>query len=611
MKILKGLALSLLSFLLFLSLTIFGVVFTLSSTVLNSNFLASELDKIDVSALVQEIETMVDMPTEEDFPEELMTAIVDTVDKLEAPVKAEISAAIGDIYDYLLGKKDQPDLAATLGNTFLNSAFVTSLMDALDLSLLVEELLSEQMDEGEFPEELMTAIIDTIDKLEAPVKAEISAAVDPLFDYLLGETQSIDLAQTLGDTFLNSDFVASVMEALDLPLLVEEVMGEQMGEEEFPEEFSTGLVNIITDLEPMIKEKITAAAGPLLDYLLGKTQSIDLAQTLRDTVLTSDFVTSLMDKLAISSLASEFLGGELSGQIPEEMEFLAEHLDDVIADLEPTIKEQISAAAGPLLDYLLGLKESVSIVISLEPVVESLEDALREVLMEQLPSEYASLPRSQLDQLFAEYFAELTRGMPLSIDIGETLVEILPVSQITDALAEAEDGLADARQSVAEGIAEAEDGLGEARQDIAEGIADAEDGLGEAKKYVGYYQLGYWGLLGFMALLILGIVLIHREVKGATRGIGITALTYGAIQFAGILIGKNILNPLITEKLAEQMKDIPAVFQNLSTQLLDGFTSPMQTLSLGLLIGGVVLIVISFVYPKWRQPAAEAEDSED
>jgi len=220
--------------------------------------------------------------------------------------------------------------------------------------------------------------------------------------------------------------------------------------------------------------------------------------------------------------------------------------------------------------------------------VESLEDALREVLMEQLPSEYADLPQSQLDELFAEYFAELTKGMPLSFDIGETLVEILPVSQITDALAEAEDGLANTRQA------------------IAEGIAEAEDRLEEAREYVGYFQLGYKILIGLMVLLIAGIVLLNREVKGATRKIGTTFLSYGAIWYAGILVGKHFAGTMLPEQMAKI--DIPLSLQEWPLQLISDATAPLQTLSLGLLIGGVVLIVVSFVYPRWRQASEQVSE---
>ncbi|MBA7657609.1 hypothetical protein ES703_65548 [subsurface metagenome] len=496
MKILKGLAIGLLSFLLFLSLSIFGILFLLNQTILNSNFISIQLDKLDVAALVEEI--ISEQEDEEAFSEELETALIDTITKLEAPVKEQLGAAIGETYDYLLGRKETPDLRATLGNTFLNSAFVASLMEELDLSLLAEELISEQASEEEFPEELETALINTI-----------------------------------------------------------------------------------TELEPLIKEKISAASDPIFDYLLGESQNIDLALTLRNTFLSSDFVVSLVNELDISSLASEFLGEQLLEDIPEEMEFLVERLDDAIAELEPTIKEELIAAADPILDYLLGESQSISIEISLEPIIENLEDTLREAFLESPPAELTGLPLAEIAQYFDEYFGELTEMTPSAFELDETLFGTEIPAQIAEALAEAEEG------------------LGEARQNIADALTEAEEGLEQARQYVGYFQLGYKLLIGFIVLLIAGIVLLNREVKSSTRKVGIIFLTCGVPWFAGILVGKYFAG----KQLAQL--DIPPYFQELLPRLVNDFSAPLQWFSLGLLIGGVVLIVVSFVYPRWRQPSSE------
>jgi len=54
MNFLKGLALSLLSLLLFLSLSVFGLALTLNQTVLNPDFIVSEIDRLDISSLAEE-----------------------------------------------------------------------------------------------------------------------------------------------------------------------------------------------------------------------------------------------------------------------------------------------------------------------------------------------------------------------------------------------------------------------------------------------------------------------------------------------------------------------------------------------------------------------------
>ena len=55
MKVLKGILVVILSLLLFISLVIFGIAFLLNSTLLNPDFVSSQVEKTDVSALVTEI----------------------------------------------------------------------------------------------------------------------------------------------------------------------------------------------------------------------------------------------------------------------------------------------------------------------------------------------------------------------------------------------------------------------------------------------------------------------------------------------------------------------------------------------------------------------------
>lgn len=496
MSVLKGFGLTLISILLFLSLIVFGTAYTVNSTVLNPNFFTAQLDRLDVSSLMNE--TMTDLMADEDFPEELMTALIDTIDKLEAPVKAQVSAATHDTFDYLLGKRQQPDLAATLGKTFLNAAFVESLM------------------------------------------AE-----------------------------------------LDLPALTEEVINRQISEEGFPEEIGAALITTIAENETLIKERVSAASGPVFDYLLGKTRTIDLAQILRNTMLTPDFVTSLVEGMDLAALAPETVSEQLAEEIPEELEYLSRYIDDAVVELESAIKQEISAAADPVLDYLLGERTTLSVVISLEPVMESLENSLRQAFLESPPAEYADLTQNELNQLFDRYFAELTRDMPSTLEPDDVLFPAELPAQIADSLAAAEDGLE------------------QARQDIAEAITEAEEGLEQAREHVSQFQTYYYILIGWLALLVLAIVLINREVVGATRWLGINFLIYGAIAAVGNLLLKNFA----TDRLALLMTepDIPLALQTSMLQFLNDFMGPLQMLSIGIAAAGVVLIVVSFVYPRLRQ----------
>ena len=91
-------------------------------------------------------------------------------------------------------------------------------------------------------------------------------------------------------------------------------------------------------------------------------------------------------------------------------------------------------------------------------------------------------------------------------------------------------------------------------------------------------------------LLILGIILIHRQVKGVTREIGIIILVFGVLQYVGIVIGKLIIGTMLAQS------DMLLQFQILLSQLVSDFLSPLGMFCMGLMVAGVALIIVSFIY---------------
>jgi len=181
-------------------------------------------------------------------------------------------------------------------------------------------------------------------------------------------------------------------------------------------------------------------------------------------------------------------------------------------------------------------------------------------------------------ELFADiFFGVLTEMVPSTLEIDETLFGTETPAQIAEALTEGEEGLE------------------QAKQDIAVAITEAEEGLGQAREYVSYFQLGYKILIGLIILLIAGIVLLNREVKSATRKLGIVSLTFGVVWFTVTLAGKYFAGKQIA------LLDIPPYFQEFLPGLVNDFLAPLQWLSLSLLIGGIALIVVSFVYKPHQQ----------
>ena len=356
----------------------------------------------------------------------------------------------------------------------------------------------------------------------------------------------------INQTVLNPDFVVSEIDKLDVASLVDEITGEGLTQDGLAGEFRDALANTVTKFEPLVKEQVGNIIYPVYDYLLGRSQNLDLALILGDTILSPDFVASLLDELDMSSLIEGILI-EQAGQegLPEEFRVA---LTDAITDAKPLIKEQVGAAVGPLSDYLLGKSQRLNVVISLGPMVESLKDSLWEVFLESLPPELEGLPLAQLEPFFDAYFQELSGAIPSTFVIDESMLGAEIPAQ------------------------------------MAEALATAEGRLAEARLYVGYFQLWFKVLIGFIVLLILGIVFLHRQVRGATRSIGVTFLVYAVPWYVGFFLFKSFATPQVVQI------DMPASLQVWLLQLVDDFLAPLGTLCLGLLIAGVVLVIVSFVY---------------
>ncbi|MFC1954854.1 hypothetical protein ACFLVZ_03440, partial [Chloroflexota bacterium] len=195
MTFIKNLFVGLLSFLLFLSLTIFGLAFMLRSTVLNPDFVTSELNRIEIAALLDEFLYM-DSPA--DSPD-FNGIIIDAASNIEPEVKEQLSLGIHSTYDYLLGETRQPEVKLILRNTFLNADFVTSLFDNIDLSSLAVFYINQQFVK-DIPFEIDNLdeyIANAVTSAEPAIKKQIVAVSEPVFDYLLMDSRTLDATISL------------------------------------------------------------------------------------------------------------------------------------------------------------------------------------------------------------------------------------------------------------------------------------------------------------------------------------------------------------------------------------------------------------------------------
>ena len=282
----------------------------------------------------------------------------------------------------------------------------------------------------------------------------------------------------------------------------------------------------------------------LLSFLLFLSLSVfGIAFTINSTLLNPDFVATEVDKLGVSSLIRELTEEQISQQLPQEAQFLKEAIYTVIYAHEPWIKEQVNAGIYSFYDFLLGESERLSLVIALEPFKESMRDSLKQALMQSLPPQLSGLPPALIEQYFDELYQQFSEQIPSDFEVNESFVPPEVMAQII-----------------------------------------------QVRQGINYFQIGYNILIGFMVLLILGIILINRNGRSITRGLGATFLTYGAIEYAGVFLAKNFIPVRLP------LSEIPSSLQMWLLQLFNDLLAPLEMLSLGLLAGGVVLIIVSFVF---------------
>ena len=371
------------------------------------------------------------------------------------------------------------------------------------------------------------------------------------------------LAFTVNSTILNPGFIRTEIEELDMSALVRDLAvqpsnGPQDNGGIPAEEIGKAVTDTATQLEPLLKERVTAATDSIYDYLLGKRPEPDLALTLRSTILKTDFFAAIIDKLDITSTVKDILRQQLATAPPEFQKYIDVSLDKAVADIKPVVIQQIKASGDPVLDYLIGKSDSFSVNIDSSQLKISLRTAVHDAVFASPPPEFALIPPAQREAVFSQLFDNFAGGIPPAFEINQSIFDP------------------------------------EVRAGIVEGLKQAEDGLIQVRQYVAYFQLGYTLLIVLMLLLTAGIILIHRQVRGAARTLGAIFLSYGAFEYAGVIIGRYFAG----KELPSVLVDLPSSLQTWVTNLIDRLLSPLGTFSLILLISGVILLIVSFVYRK-------------
>ncbi len=275
---------------------------------------------------------------------------------------------------------------------------------------------------------------------------------------------------------------------------------------------------------------------------------------LKQTLLSPDFVVSQVDRLDIPSLAEELLSEqqiniEIPQEVPQGEELVTEVLSNTVADLEPWVLQQAGSLIYSGYDYLMGRSQSLSLIISLEPVKDSLRDNLEQAVLESLPPELLGASPETIEHFIGEACQRITEDIPETFELNESL-------------------------------------WGPEVQSILEQVRGS----------YGYFELAYVILMGLIPLLILGIIFISRPVRAGLRHLGIIFLVSGVLQYIGIFIITHLAGTQLTQF------DLPSsVLQLWLPLFLSDLFAPLEIFSIGVAATGVVLIVIGVV-PWGRKP---------
>lgn len=465
----------------------------------------------------------------------------------------------------------------TVSSVPLNPHYYARTLNNVNISQTVEDAFNKGDLDIDISANLQTEIFNTLKKTEPVIKKRINIFIEDILTYVKNKKSTTDLRSALSDSFVNTDFIAELLENIDVSNLISEAAKQQdeTGDDS-TEIFTDSLISTIDSIEPSFKEQIVNLSNPIFKYLLSETAAIDLKTEIRNTLLSNEFLTEVINKLDLTDIISDILKEEIGEELPGAIDY-SEKIDSLAVTAEPYFKQQLSNAASDIADYVLGIKSDLNITLNIDTAIPNLKTVAKEVYMEQLPSYLQGASQSVIDQEFEKYYADFRQTIPASLSFSsDDLGTELP-DDITEMLAELQTGLEDARASI---------------NDVSN---ELEENLEPARSGVGIFNLVYILVIVVGLLTIAGIILIYRSVKEASLHLGIIFAVYGVIVFAGVLVTRAIVSNLLAG-----VEEIPTTVIPVTTSVLNDMTSPHFIFSLICLIVGILLVVASTVYPRLR-----------
>jgi len=258
---------------------------------------------------------------------------------------------------------------------------------------------------------------------------------------------------------------------------------------------------------------------------------LGIAFTINSTVLSPKFLISEIEKLDLSATAQQIL----EERLPSEVKPYLPAINSTLDENKLWIKAQIDYSINTLYNYLSGESNILDLTFETQPLKQSLIKNLNQI--------YVQLPPSEQVITSDQFQQQLSDEIPSTIRVN--------------------------------------------RDNIP---SEAWQTIQQAKEITGYNRTTYFALIFFSILLILFIVLITREVKGATLSLGIIFLVVGAGSLSALIATQRFVPGSIP------MNDLPMQVKVWLKQLIIDYLSPWKMYSIIILVLGVLLLVTGFFF---------------
>ena len=234
---------------------------------------------------------------------------------------------------------------------------------------------------------------------------------------------------------MNTTFAAEVLDKVDLSQLLHQTVQEQAGSEtDYSAAFVTALINAVDATEPEIKTQIVNACDPIFKYLLTQAPTLDLKSTLRQTVLSDNTVSDVLNNFDYTAMTKNILLEYIGGTLPEGITLSDAEINTIAAALQPLIKTAFADAAGAFADYLTGTDYTFSVGVPLLPALQSLKTVAREAFFAQLTAELQGESQADLENDYEQFYDNLAADIPATNTVNSTDLGINTTADITNAV---------------------------------------------------------------------------------------------------------------------------------------------------------------------------------